>query len=223
MHGTDRTRADVTSGMDVGVIPSPKPIAVRRPAALVILSAVIALGFVAGFALPYLSLDPARFDQFWPRRWWLVAHLAFGIVALLLAPVQVWLGTTRQRLDIHRKLGWLYMATILASAVASAGLIVQNEVSWLYGAGLTGLATAWLTTTAFAFLAIKRRKIELHREWTIRSAVVTFAFVWFRIALGTTIAFDIGTMPERFAFAAWSCWSIPLFIAEVVIQRKRLG
>ena len=115
------------------------------------------------------------------------------------------------------------MATILARAIASAGLIVQNEVSWLYGVGLTGLATAWLTTTAFAFLAIKRRKIELHREWMIRSAVVTFAFVWFRIALGTTIAFNIGTMPERCVFAAWSCWSIPLSITEVIIQRKRLG
>jgi uncharacterized membrane protein len=209
--------------MDVGAIPTAKPATFRRPSLIVILSGVTAVGFVAGFALPYLSLDAARFDQFWPRRWWLVAHLVFGIIALLLAPVQIWLGTTRQRLPTHRQLGWIYMATIAASAVASAGLIVQNDVSWLYGVGLTGLAAAWLTTTAFAFVAIRRRKIELHREWMTRSAVITFAFVWFRIALGGTMALDIGTMPERFAFAAWSCWSIPLLVTEVIIQRKRLG
>ena len=208
--------------MDVGAIPAPKTVAFRRPGAVVIVATIVAIGFIAGFAVPYFSLSEARFDQFWPRRWWLVAHLSFGIIALLLAPLQIWLGNTRQRLDLHRSLGWTYMATILASAIASAGLIVQNDVSWLYGVGLTGLAAAWLTTTTFAFLAIKRRKIELHREWMIRSAVVTFAFVWFRIALGTTIAFDIGTMPERFAFAAWSCWSIPLLATEVILQRRRL-
>jgi hypothetical protein len=209
--------------MDVATLNPPREAAIRRrPGAVLIVATVAAVIFVAGFALPYLTLDEARFGHFWPRRWWLVAHLSFGIIALLLAPVQIWLGTARRQMRVHRRLGWLFLAMIACSSLAAIGLIVQNDVSWVYGLGLTGLVAAWLTTAGFAFVAIRRRRIDLHREWMIRAAVVTYAFVWFRLVLGTTIALDIGTMNERFTLAAWSCWSVPLLVTEVVLQRKRL-
>ncbi len=197
--------------------------ATRPPRVILVLAGLVALGFVSGFVVPYLTLDQTRFGPFWPRRWWLLAHLAPGTVALLIAPVQVWLGTTRRRLDVHRMLGRLYLVVVALSSAASIGLAVQNDVGWVYALGLLGLATAWLTTTGMAWLAIRRRHVEQHREWMIRSVVVTFAFVWFRIVLGSTIAFGIGTETERFVVAAWTCWSMPLLITEVCLQARRLG
>lgn len=196
-------------------------VAPRRPVA-VSLSAVLALGFVVAFVVPYLTLTPARYQVFWPRRWWLLTHLTFGTVALLIAPVQYWLGVTRRRLPLHRQLGRLYLGAIAISSAAALGLAVMNDVSWVYGVGLVGLNVAWLTTTGLAWLTAVRRRFDQHREWMTRSVVVTFAFVWFRAILGTTIALDLGTEADRFIVAAWGCWSVPLLVTEVWLQRRKV-
>jgi hypothetical protein len=82
------------------------------------------------------------------------------------------------------------------------------------------LATAWLSTTGMAFLAIKRHLYEQHKEWMIRSYVVTFAFVSFR-------AFDSvieSRMPllDHIGISAWFCWSVPLLINELVLQGRKI-
>ena len=93
---------------------------------------------------------------------------------------------------------------------------------WVFGTGLMGLATAWLTTTFMAFLAIKRSLMEQHKEWMIRSYVVTFAFVNFRICAAFLEAAGIGTLAEQLAAASWFCWSIPLLITEVFLQGRKI-
>lgn len=196
--------------------------AVRSRPVLPALAWLLGAGFVIGFVAQYLWMSPERYHQFWPRRWWLFVHLTFGSVALLIAPVQYWLGVTRKRLALHRLAGRVYIASIVVSSFAAIGLALLNEVSWLYGLGLLCLAGAWLTTTGMAWLAIRRRRIEQHREWMIRSAVVTFGFVWFRAILGTTMALQLGAEAERFAAAAWGCWSVPLLATEVWLQRRKL-
>jgi len=198
------------------------PVAARRPSVVVWVAAALAVGFVVVFVSRYLTVTPERYHDFWLRRWWLLVHLSAGTVALLLAPVQYWLGTTRQRLALHRRLGQGYLGAVAISSVAAVGLALGNVISWVYGLGLLGLNAAWVTTTGMAWLAILRRRIDQHREWMIRSIVVTFGFVWFRMILGTTIALDIGTEAERFIVAAWGCWSVPLLVTEVALQRRKL-
>lgn len=195
---------------------------VRPRPVLPALAWLLGAGFVIGFVAQYLWVTPERYHQFWPRRWWLFVHLAAGTVALLLAPVQYWLGATGRRRDLHRLAGRTYLVAILVSSIAAIGLALLNDVSWLYGVGLLCLAAAWLTTSGMAWLAIRRWQIEQHREWMIRSAVVTFGFVWFRAILGTTMALELGAEAERFAAAAWGCWSIPLLVTEVWLQRRKL-
>ena len=58
------------------------------------LAAILALVFVTGFALPCWTLDETTFGRFWPKRVWLLTHIAGGMVALLVGPVQIWLGLT---------------------------------------------------------------------------------------------------------------------------------
>jgi hypothetical protein len=59
---------------------------------------------------PTLSpLRPAQFGDLWSRRYPLLVHIAGGSVALLIGPLQLWLGATRRRLDWHRTLGTLYV------------------------------------------------------------------------------------------------------------------
>jgi uncharacterized membrane protein len=149
-------------------------------------------------------------------------HITGGIVALLTGPGQLWLGQNRTHLRLHRRLGVAYMASVAASSLAAFYLAAHTELGWVFGAGLTGLAVAWLVTTGLAFIAVRRGLIHQHQEWMIRSYVVTFAFVTFRIFAGGLQATGVGTLTEQLAAASWFCWAVPLLITEAILQGRKI-
>jgi hypothetical protein len=139
-------------------------------------------------------------------------------------PVQLWLGLTARRVNLHRMLGAIYIVSVAASGLAGYYLAFNTSLGWVFGAGLAGLATAWIVTTGLAVLAIRRRLFEQHKEWMIRSYVVTTAFVSFRFLFTVLEAIDLGTKTERLGAAAWVCWAVPLLITEAILQgRKSAG
>ena len=197
-------------------------------AALVVLSGIMAVVFWFVAATPYFTLQRESFgpapDVYWPRRFPLLLHIAGGSVALLLGPINLWLGETRRRLPWHKNLGFGYMAGVLVGTVAAFYLSVTTPIGWIFGSGLFGLAVAWTVTTGMAFRAIKNRAIVQHREWMIRSYVVTLGFVFFRLMVAVTEGMGIGTVVERLSFAAWICWAVPLMLTEPFLQwRKAKG
>lgn len=159
--------------------------------ALIGLVALAAIAFVVLAAFPYLALlgsqEAARQTLqdfqfiYWERRGWLLVHIAGGLVALLSGPVQLWLGLHNVNMNVHRKLGALYMAGMAIGSIAAIALALQTDFGLIFGTGLFFLALAWISTTSLAFVAIRRGLVDEHREWMIRSYVVTFAFVTFRI------------------------------------------
>jgi len=54
----------------------------------------------------------------------------------------------------------------------------------------------------------------------IRSYVVTFAFVAFRVIVPTLSA--AGVASDRTAIAAWGCWAVPLLVTEVILQGRKI-
>jgi len=199
--------------------------------ALITLAAVAAIFFVVVAALPYRAMlgtqEAARQSlqdfqfTYWPRRGWLLIHIAGGLIALLTGPVQLWLGLHNVKMNVHRNLGFVYIAAIVVGSIGAIGLAFQTDGGLIFGSGLFFLAMAWITTTSLAFMAIKKNLIDQHKEWTIRSYVVTFAFVTFRagqVAMtgrGIELQTAIGIM-------AWACWAIPLLMTEAVIQGKKI-
>lgn len=63
--------------------------------------------------------------------------------------------------------------------------ITAGKVNWALG--LQGLAFAWFVTTGMAYISVRRKKIQQHKEWMIRSYVVTFAFISFRMLSDSSI------------------------------------
>jgi len=183
---------------------------------------LISLVFVAVAALPYFSLDEARFGSYWPRRGWLLLHVTTGMVALLTGPVQLWLGLSDRATAVHRSLGFVYLGSVAVSSVAAYYLALHTDGGWVFGSGLAGLATAWLLTSSLALLAITRHLYEQHKEWMVRSYVVTTAFVTFRVLSTALQAAGVGTQPEVLGVCAWFCWSVPLLLTEAVLQGRRI-
>ena len=185
-------------------------------------TALVAIGFFVTTALPYLLLDQEAMARYGARRWWVLIHVAGGAVALLIGPVQLWLGVSRRTMSLHRWLGLTYVTSVGVSSIAAFYLAVHTSLGWMFGTGITGLGVAWVVTTTMAVVAIRRGLIEQHQEWMIRSYVVTFAFVTFRALWSILAAAHIGTLPEQLGSASWFCWALPLLLTEVALQGRRI-
>jgi hypothetical protein len=85
------------------------------------------------------------------------------------------------------------------------------------------LALAWLVTTGMAYYTIRKRLVSLHKEWMIRSYIVTFAFVTFRFLQDYSPLSRVRPEGDRDTTIAWACWVVPLAIAEMVFHLKRLS
>jgi Predicted membrane protein (DUF2306) len=92
----------------------------------------------------------------------------------------------------------------------------------MFGAGLASLATAWILTTGLALAAIWRHLYEQHKEWMVRSYVVTTAFVSFRLLVTVLQAVGVGTAIERLTASSWFCWAVPLLITEALLQGRKI-
>jgi hypothetical protein len=207
--------------MNSSVAVAAAPRAGRGTGAILGVTVIAALVFVGVAAIPYfLRVDEVQFRQYWPMRGWLLLHISMGMVAILTGPVQLWLGISDRYPALHRKLGLVYMAAVALGAVAGYYLAFNTSGGVVFGSGLAGLATAWLATTGLAFLAIRRHLYEQHKEWMIRSYVVTFAFVVFR-AFDTMIASRMPLL-DHLGISAWFCWSVPLLLNEVVLQGRKI-
>jgi hypothetical protein len=194
----------------------------RGTIATLSLAALVALVFFAVVALPYFLSPEYGADIYSRKRGWLLLHIGGGAVALLTGPVQLWLGLADRGMTWHRRMGIAYLTAVVASSIGAFYLAFHTDGGLLFGAGLVGLAIAWLTTSGMAFAAIKRSLIQQHREWMIRSYVVTFAFVIFRVIQPILQAQHIGTQFEQLALAAWACWSVPLLVTELILQGRKI-
>jgi Predicted membrane protein (DUF2306) len=67
-----------------------------------------------------------------------------------------------------------------------------------------------------------RGRIQQHREWMIRSYVVTFAFVTFRFLNDSSFVISLmQKFEERGPATIWFSWTIPLFITEIALSWKK--
>lgn len=193
-----------------------------KKSALIVVGAV-ALYFAYRYALRYLSWSAESYGYYWQFRLPLIAHVSGGLVALLVGIFQLWSGLGTQAMGAHPVTGRIYVTAVL---VGSVGALVLAVTSALYGfawtVGLLSLAGAWLATTATAILCIKRRNITAHRQWMVRSYIVTFAFVLFRIATDY-VPFDALwgiSLAEMSIAMIWPVWVAPLLAYECYLQYR---
>jgi len=172
-------------------------------------------------AIPFITdVSPDKFGRFWPRRDWLLTHIAGSGLALLIGPFQFWSGLRRHSVRVHRWTGRLYVVGVFIGGLAAFYLASHAGQGATFGVSLGALGVAWWTTTGMAYFAIRRGHVSQHKEWVIRSYVVTFTFVTTR-ALA-----ELGALPslgrDPFATLVWLSWSMPLLGVEVILQGRKM-
>ncbi|HVU47549.1 MAG TPA: DUF2306 domain-containing protein [Terracidiphilus sp.] len=210
--------------MSTSVSAARPPQAARLPKVIGLAAVlVVAAGFVLKYVFHYyLNYNPSGFDYLWPRRGWLLLHISGGMVALLIGPWQFSRRLRQRYLSLHRVLGRTYLISIVCGAVAALYLAVTTPFGWAWGTALVALAMAWLTTSGMAFYAVKQRQIQVHQEWMVRSYVVTFAFVTFRVLNDFGPTSHLQPAGDRAVTFVWVAWAVPLLFTEVVLQLRRM-
>jgi hypothetical protein len=194
----------------------------RHTNTVLIAPTLVALWFLDSFAFRYLTVDRERFGIYWAHREWLYVHIVAGMVALLLGPLQFWLGLNRRAALLYRILGAGYVLGVFVSSSAAIYLACHTDFGWVFGMGLTVMSLAWLISTTFATIAICGHLVEQHREWMVRSLVLTFGFVTLRILTQTLQVAGVGTTMEQMTAASWFSWSVPLLVTEWLIQGRKI-
>lgn len=184
---------------------------------------VLALLFVLKYVLFYFRhYDPASFDPYWPRRGWLFLHITAGSLALLTGPMQFWTGLRQRNMTFHRWTGRIYLIGVGTGIIGAVGLSLTTTFNFGVVNGIRALVLAWFVTTSMAYFTIRKRLISFHKEWMIRSYVVTFAFVTFRFLQDYSPLSRVRPEGDRDTTIAWACWVVPLAITEMIFQLKRL-
>jgi len=192
-----------------------------------IIFALLAMG-VGLYPIIYLLIN-ARFgllgskpDELLQSQLWNIAfyqHIFLGGVALLTGWSQFNERFRNRNLSIHRTLGKIYVVVCLLSGGAGLYLAFYATGGWVAGLGFGGLAVSWLVTTSMAYISIRKKEINKHQQWMIRSYALTFAAVTLRIYLPLSQIAQIDFI-DAYRVIAWICWIPNLLVAEWIIRKQ---
>ncbi|MBA2920372.1 DUF2306 domain-containing protein [Sphingomonas sp. MAH-20] len=149
----------------------------------------------------------------------LLTHIAGGVLMITLGACALFLGWNRRALGWHRWVGRAYLlsGSIAALLVIVMAATVPHEPQSLYVATGT-LALVWLAVAAMGWRAARNRRFASHREWMIRSYVLSWTFVGCRLA--TTVDFYPWLGIEGVTAAIWVNWIVPLVACEIALRWK---
>lgn len=184
------------------------------------------------YAAALLSTLPILYLNVWPvlsarvadhhaTHWvTLLVHALGGLSMLVLGSAALYIGWTRRGFAIHRYVGYGYLilGSVGALAAVRLSLIAAHPPRGLYVATGT-LACVWLAVAAMAWRAAHNRRFESHREWMVRSYVLTWTFVGCRLAGLLPSITDLGA--EAVTAAIWVNWIVPLVVCEIALQWRR--
>ncbi|NSL88357.1 DUF2306 domain-containing protein [Chitinophaga solisilvae] len=171
----------------------------------------------------YLKMTKEVLGKYYNVRFFLIHHITAGGGALILGPLQFWDRIRNMGWKLHRIIGYLYLLAILSSSICAVVLASTSAyaVNWAYAFSLQVWATIWITATFIAWWAAVKGKFKLHKEWMVRSYLITLAFVVSGLLLKTPMVQSLGNFADISPTFFWLGWSIPLYLYEVVLSVKR--
>lgn len=158
-------------------------------------------------------------NTFWKIEFY--QHILLGGVALITGWSQFSKTWRANYLTTHRTVGKIYLIAVLLSGTAGLYISFFATGGLISSFGFGSLAVGWLFTSVQAYRSIRKKEIEQHEQWMIRSYALTFAAVTLRIYLPTfQFAFGMNFI-DAYRIIAWLCWVPNLLVAEWIVSTKR--
>jgi uncharacterized membrane protein len=148
-----------------------------------------------------------------------ILHLTGGALAISLGALQLNSRIRRNYLAVHRWIGRCYVIAVLVGGGAGLSLATMADGGLPSSIGFGMLGILWIGSTVTAYLCARRRRIDLHRAWMLRSFSLTFAAVTLRLWLPLSQVVGLPFLPSYQAIA-WLCWVPNLIVVEWFVLRR---
>jgi len=171
-----------------------------------------------------LQYTPESFKSFWSERLIIRSHVAVALIMVLLGPLQFWTGFRMRHMKLHL---WCGRTFLVAGTLAAFGALYMGLHPRLggvvYGFGLFLNGFFWLASASMAYYAIRVGNVRVHKEWMIRTYVLTCAgFVAARVVTDLHFLDPIVGVKALWDLSSWVNWAVPLVITEFVLQIRAL-
>jgi len=172
-------------------------------------------------AINYRFVLQGTGPTFWNKQFWFVSHLATAVIPLITGPFQFWNWFRKHYIRWHRLVGKVYIIGCLLGGLSALYLSFTQPYPGSVVPSLI-LAVMWLFMTSAAWFTIKRRNIQAHRLFMIRSYTLTLSFVFLRILSDLVYKHNflsfIKNEEVRDATYEWMSWVIPVLVVEFFIS-----
>lgn len=170
-----------------------------------------AVGYLFGYRNPRFG------ETLLNNQLWFGLHIAGATCSLFLGPVQFWKTIRIKYPKFHRTTGKIYIIGTLVAAITAFRLaLIFNCTACRYS--LIPLSVLLFFTTSLAWYAIKKRNIEAHRQFMVRSYACALAFVFVRLDRIIPMYFifePIGDEEIIGIVMEWTFSILPLLLVEI--------
>jgi uncharacterized membrane protein len=201
-----------------------KSLILKRPLSSVgwFLLLLVSLYYIYHTCRRYFIFTEASYrTHFWTREEWVFIHVVSGIVATLIVPFQLIRAFRKKYTRLHRGMGHTYLISVIISSITSFYLSVTSGFNLTYVSGFACFSLVWFCTPLMGYIAIMNGNTTQHREWMIRSYVVTLGFSIIRLLKDTLVPAHLGERMDLINTLTWISWAIPLFITELILQVRK--
>ena len=141
------------------------------------------------------------------------AHLAGGMIAILLGALQVSATLRKNYLNLHRWLGRIYVVAVITGGIGGFVMALDSTGGLVTHFGFGLMAVCWVGCTVNAYRYIRAGNIAQHRAWMLRSYALTLAAVTLRIYLPLSQVAGYEFV-EAYRAISWMCWVPNLLVVE---------
>jgi uncharacterized membrane protein len=194
--------------------------------ASVVLRFLYTVQFLAGVSWVEVNGPPPgapNFDaRYYDHPYLTLVHIVTGFVFMALGPIQFWPAVRKGWIGYHRAAGRVWMIASLVGVISALMLVPMLPVfgSFEASVAVTIAGSMFLVCLAQGYRRIRRRQIDKHREWMIRTLAIGLGISTFRVLLPVLMAFGI-TFPEAWDTVVWLGFLINAVVAEVWINVTR--
>lgn len=147
----------------------------------------------------------------------LVTHIAAAVPAILTGPFLFTPEWRKNRPDLHRLFGKIYVYGCLVSAtlviplaVNNGGMMIEPKI------GFTVMAVLWFGITWLAFMAARNKDYIAHRRWIMRSYAMTFAFIHVNLTYKLIGVYHLDIVQVKIMQSMVS-WMANLLVVEIYL------
>lgn len=178
------------------------------------LAVALAMHFLWVAQQKYAQVDAAAYGMFWSRRAWRWLHISAGALAMALGALQFISRVRTIWPRIHRWTGRVYLLAMVIGIAGASGLIATSPAPFAIRIAFAATGIAWATTAVAGFVAIRRKRMDVHRHWMIRNYLVTLAPATFRLAVLVPGVIAFASPIVMIPMLLWLSWAVPLLAYE---------